>query len=94
MGHGGTLDPMASGVLVAGIGSGTKELSQFLGGWKEYEAACVFGTVTDSYDAAGKILRRAPTEHITKDKVEKALDAFKGDISQVPPMYFSITIVN
>ena len=88
MGHGGTLDPMATGVLIVGIGSGTKKLSQFLGGWKEYETTCVFGTVTDSYDAVGKILRRAPTEHITREKVEGALEQFRGDILQQPPMYF------
>ena len=88
MGHGGTLDPMATGVLIVGIGSGTKKLNQFLGGWKEYEATCVFGTVTDSYDAVGKILRRAPTEHITKEKVEETLQQFRGDILQQPPMSF------
>jgi tRNA pseudouridine55 synthase len=89
MGHGGTLDPMASGVLVAGIGTGTKDLGQFLGGWKEYETACVFGIETDSYDAEGKIVQRTPTEHITREKVEKALDGFKGEISQIPPAYCS-----
>jgi tRNA pseudouridine55 synthase len=76
---------MASGVLIAGVGSGTKELTQLLGGWKEYETTCVFGIETDSYDGEGKIVRRAPTEHITREKVEKALDAFKGEISQMPP---------
>jgi tRNA pseudouridine55 synthase len=86
MGHGGTLDPMATGVLIVGVGSGTKQLNALLGGMKEYEATCVFGTVTDSYDAVGKILRRAPTEHITKEKVEEALEKFRGDILQQPPM--------
>jgi tRNA pseudouridine55 synthase len=93
MGHGGTLDPMATGVLVLGIGSGTKKLNQFLGGWKEYETTCVFGTVTDSYDAVGKILRRTPTDHITKEKVEQALESFKGEILQQPPMYLSPSLL-
>ena len=87
MGHGGTLDPMATGLLIVGIGSGTKKLNQFLGGWKECEAICVFGTITDSYDADGKILQRTPIEHITKAKVEEALEGFRGDILQQPPMY-------
>ena len=78
---------MATGVLVVAVGSGTKQLHQFLGGMKEYETTCVFGTVTDSYDAVGKILRREPVEHITREIVEKALDSFKGDILQQPPMY-------
>lgn len=86
MGHGGTLDPIATGVLVVGVGSGTKQLNQFLGGLKEYEATCVFGTVTDSYDAVGKILRRAPLNHITRESVEKALIDFRGEIKQQPPM--------
>jgi tRNA pseudouridine55 synthase len=90
MGHGGTLDPMATGVLVVGVGSGTKKLNQFLGGWKEYEATCVFGILTDSYDAVGKIVRRTPTEHITKEKVEKALEGFTGEILQQPPMYLPL----
>jgi tRNA pseudouridine55 synthase len=90
MGHGGTLDPMATGVLVVGVGTGTKQLQTLLGGMKEYEATCVFGTVTDTYDAAGKILRRVPTEHITREKVEAALSEFRGDILQLPPMYTSV----
>jgi tRNA pseudouridine55 synthase len=94
MGHGGTLDPMATGVLIVGVGSGTKKLNQFLGGWKEYETTCVFGTVTDSYDAEGKILRRTPTEHITQVAVEKALEDFKGDIEQQPPMYVRFRRLN
>jgi hypothetical protein len=88
MGHGGTLDPLASGVLVVGVGSGTKKLQDFLGGWKEYETTCVFGIVTDSYDAEGKILQRTSTANITREAVETALESFKGEIQQRPPMYF------
>jgi tRNA pseudouridine55 synthase len=89
MGHGGTLDPMATGVLIVGIGSGTKKLNHLLSGTKDYEATCVFGIVTDSYDAEGKILRRCPTRHVTKEIVERALTEFRGDIMQQPPMYLS-----
>ena len=86
MGHGGTLDPLASGVVVVGVGSGTKNLGDFLGGWKEYEATCVFGIVTDTYDAEGKILRRAPTAQVTREAVKQALESFMGEIQQRPPM--------
>lgn len=79
---------MATGVLVVGIGSGTKKLNQFLGGWKEYETVCVFGTVTDSYDAVGKIIRRTSTKHVTREAVDRALEVFRGEIQQKPPMYF------
>jgi tRNA pseudouridine55 synthase len=72
---------------VVGVGSGTKQLGTQLAGTKEYEAICVFGTVTDSYDAVGKIVRRAPVSHITRGSVERALDLFRGDILQTPPMY-------
>jgi tRNA pseudouridine55 synthase len=77
---------MATGVLVVGIGSGTKALQQFLGGWKEYEAVCVFGTVTDSYDAVGKVLRRGGTVQVTREKATETLSQFYGEIEQMPPM--------
>jgi len=77
---------MATGVLVLGIGSGTKLLHKHLQGTKEYETICVFGTITDSYDSEGKILRHEPTEHITRTKVEDALEEFKGELLQTPPM--------
>ncbi|MBE7182381.1 MAG: hypothetical protein INR71_14455, partial [Terriglobus roseus] len=72
LGHGGTLDPMASGVLIVGVGSGTKQLNSFLACTKSYDTVVVFGTATDSYDAWGKVTGRAPTEQITKEKVEEA----------------------
>jgi len=86
MGHGGTLDPMASGVLVIGVGKGTKMLQGMLEGYKVYETVCVFGIDTDTYDVEGKILRRLSTEGITREKVEDALKKFRGEIEQVPPM--------
>ncbi|KAJ5678017.1 uncharacterized protein N7477_003650 [Penicillium maclennaniae] len=61
LGHGGTLDPLATGVLVAGVGKGTKSLQDFLGCTKSYETIVLFGAETDSYDRLGKIVRRAPS---------------------------------
>ncbi|MBE3047199.1 hypothetical protein IMZ48_32685, partial [Candidatus Bathyarchaeota archaeon] len=58
MGHGGTLDPLASGVLILGVGAGTKCLQSFLGCTKTYETVVVFGASTDSYDRVGRILTR------------------------------------
>ncbi len=90
IGHGGTLDPLATGVLIAGVGRGTKSLHDFLLCTKEYEAVVLFGTSTDTYDRNGKVLKRAPYEHITKDAVEKALDQFRGKFKQMPPLYSAL----
>ncbi|KAI5840235.1 pseudouridine synthase [Morchella snyderi] len=90
MGHGGTLDPMATGVLVLGVNGGTKHLQHALDCQKSYECVALFGCSTDTYDAEGKIMRRAPYKHITKEAVEGALKTFCGDIMQKPPIYSAL----
>ncbi|KAL3434910.1 pseudouridine synthase [Aspergillus tetrazonus] len=92
IGHGGTLDPLATGVLVTGIGKGTKFLNDFLGCTKTYETVVIFGAETDSYDRLGKIVRRAPYEHITREAVEKALEQFRGKIMQRPPIFSALKV--
>ena len=92
IGHGGTLDPMATGVLILGIGSGTKCLTRFLECTKSYETVVLFGTATDSYDAVGKVVKRAPFEHVTKEAVEKALATFRGKIMQRPPVFSALKV--
>ncbi|KAJ5246180.1 hypothetical protein N7468_001163 [Penicillium chermesinum] len=92
IGHGGTLDPLATGILIAGIGKGTKVLSEFLGCTKSYETVVLFGAETDSYDCLGKVVRRAPTEHITREKVEEALEQFRGKIMQRPPIFSALRV--
>ncbi|KKA26343.1 hypothetical protein TD95_005293 [Thielaviopsis punctulata] len=90
MGHGGTLDPLATGVLIVGVGNGTKFLQSFLECTKTYETVVLFGASTDTYDRTGRVLVRRPYEHITKDSVIKALDDFRGTIKQVPPLYSAL----
>lgn len=90
LGHGGTLDPLATGVLIVGIGSATKKLNQFLLCTKTYEATVVFGASTDSYDRAGRILTKRPYEHITREKVEAVLPSFRGKQVQIPPLYSAL----
>ncbi|EKG15622.1 Pseudouridine synthase II [Macrophomina phaseolina MS6] len=91
LGHGGTLDPLATGVLIAGVGGGTKALGRFLGECtKTYEATVLFGCATDTYDNTGKIMGRAPYAHVTRPMVEEALDRFKGDVMQKPPVYSAL----
>lgn len=90
IGHGGTLDPLATGILILGIGSATKALPQFLDCMKSYEATVVFGAATDTYDRVGRILSKRPYDHITRDKVEEALGHFRGKQTQVPPLYSAL----
>lgn len=92
MGHGGTLDPMATGVLVVGVGRGTKSLQSFLDCTKTYETVVLFGKSTDTYDVAGKVISTAGTNHITRDMVGDKLQAFRGKIKQVPPIYSALKI--
>lgn len=92
LGHGGTLDPAATGVLIVGVGTGTKRLQSFLECTKSYEAVVCFGVATDSYDGDGKVVKRAAYEHVTKDKVEEALEGFRGPIKQRPPLFSAIRV--
>ncbi|KAI9655188.1 MAG: hypothetical protein M1829_000684 [Trizodia sp. TS-e1964] len=92
IGHGGTLDPLATGVLIAGIGKGTKELQSFLECSKTYEATLLFGAATDTYDIEGKILKRADYSHITREMVEAALAKFRGAYKQTPPIFSAIRV--
>ncbi|KAL5615520.1 uncharacterized protein BROUX77_001357 [Berkeleyomyces rouxiae] len=90
IGHGGTLDPLATGVLILGVGNGTKSLQSFLECTKTYETIVLFGASTDTYDRSGRVLMRRPYEHITKDAVLKAMEDFRGTIKQVPPLYSAL----
>ena len=81
---------MATGVLIMGIGKGTKQLQGFLECTKSYEATVLFGAATDTYDVLGKVLRRAEYKHVTKESVEKVLGRFRGNILQRPPIYSAL----
>ncbi|KAI0166847.1 trub family pseudouridylate synthase-containing protein [Hypoxylon sp. FL1284] len=90
MGHGGTLDPLATGVLILGVGKGTKSLQNFLDCTKTYETVVIFGASTDTYDRVGKILKKASYEHVTRPMVEEALSSFRGKFQQMPPLYSAL----
>ncbi|MBK5654169.1 MAG: hypothetical protein I4N50_21130 [Rhizobium sp.] len=92
MGHGGTLDPMATGVLIVGVGKGTKCLQRFLECTKTYECVVLFGAATDSYDAVGKVVSKAPYEHVTKELVEEKLEQFRGKIMQKPSVFSALKV--
>jgi len=90
VGHAGTLDPMATGVLIVCLGAATRLSDDVMHGEKKYRAILKFGETTDTYDAEGQITQTRDASSLTRDQIEAALPAFRGDILQVPPMYSAI----
>ena len=91
IGHGGTLDPMATGVLPVFVGRATRAVEFFEHAEKNYEATLRLGISTDTEDITGTVLEEKPVT-ATEEEFLQALDAFRGDISQIPPMYSAIKI--
>jgi tRNA pseudouridine55 synthase len=92
VGHAGTLDPAASGVLPVLIGKGTR-IAQYLVEWdKEYRAVLRLGETTDTQDAVGTVLNRQVTDQVTPAAIHKVIDQFRGAIEQVPPMYSAVKV--
>lgn len=90
-GHAGTLDPMATGLLILCCGRATKSISEIQEMSKKYRAEITFGSATASYDAESDITETAGFDHITLSKIEEAMQThFKGEIKQVPPMYSAL----
>ena len=87
VGHAGTLDPLATGVLLICTGRATKQIPQLQLGVKAYEATLRLGATTPSFDLEHDIDATYPTQHITREMVEQALKRFEGDIMQVPPAF-------
>ncbi|KAJ2691587.1 pseudouridine synthase pus4 [Coemansia sp. RSA 1285] len=92
IGHAGTLDVEASGVLVLGVESGCKLLSQYLKGDKAYLATGKLGLTTDSYDAEGMIMSIRDTADVTSSMILDAIPQFVGDIEQIPSSYSAIRV--
>jgi len=91
IGHAGTLDPMATGLLVLGVGRATRLLRYIQEGVKRYVAGVTFGVATDTLDADGAILERAPMEFDRSD-LDAVLPRFIGSISQIPPMVSAVKV--
>ena len=87
MGHAGTLDPLATGVLILCTGKATKQIEQLQLHTKEYTATLQLGATTASYDKEHTVDYTYPTRHITRELIEQTLPQFVGDILQVPPVY-------
>ena len=98
VGHSGTLDPMATGVLPVFLGAATKYIQYFLNGDKGYEAEMVLGVKTDTGDAEGKIqtsniqLQNNSQLSISKQQIEEIFEKYKGEIMQTPPMYSAVKV--
>lgn len=91
VGHGGTLDPMATGVLPVFVGRATRAVEFAEKSDKEYVAGLKLGVVTNTQDTSGEILEERPVQ-ISREQLEASLEKFRGDILQVPPMYSAIKI--
>lgn len=92
VGHGGTLDPLATGLLVIGVGRGCRMLDDYLKGSKAYRARLTFGTETDTQDSTGSVIQSADASHVTLDAIRAALPALTGCIMQRPPAFSAIWI--
>lgn len=87
IGHAGTLDPLATGVLLICIGKATKMVNALQAEEKEYVAELELGATTPSFDMEHPIDKRYPTDHITRDMIEQALESLTGERLQAPPIY-------
>ena len=91
VGHGGTLDPMATGVLPVFVGRATRAVPFFEHADKEYLAELRLGVVTDTQDSTGRILEEHPV-NVTREQLEAVLPRFRGEIEQLPPMYSAVRV--
>ena len=89
-GHGGTLDPDATGVLLICLGDGTKLFEALQVGTKEYEGTLTLGITTDTLDADGQITKITDTSQITPDQIRSVCQQFVGEIEQMPPMFSAV----
>ncbi len=92
LGHAGTLDPLATGVMIICTGKATKRIDELQAGVKEYVATIGLGATTPSFDLETEIDANYPTSHITRELVEQTLEKFKGQIEQVPPAFSACKI--
>lgn len=92
VGHAGTLDPLATGVLVCGVGNGTRLLEYLVGCDKEYSAEITLGATSATYDAEGELTPVVGAAEVDRVRIEQILQQFIGQIEQVPPVYSAIKV--
>lgn len=91
-GHAGTLDPLATGVLILCTGKATKKIESLQLQDKEYTATLQLGATTPSFDREHEVDMTYPTSHITRELIEQVLQQFRGDIQQVPPLFSAVMV--
>jgi tRNA pseudouridine55 synthase len=92
VGHCGTLDPNATGLLIIVLGRGTKLSEKLMSSDKVYEGEAKFGETTDSYDADGQVTASTPVPPLTLDQLNEAASSFTGDLMQIPPMVSAVKV--
>ncbi len=92
VGHAGTLDPLATGVLVICTGRATRSITALQEGMKEYVAEVTLGATTPSFDLETEIDARYPWEHITREAIDRVLDTLRGHVMQVPPVFSAVKV--
>ena len=92
VGHAGTLDPKATGLMILCTGKSTKLIESYQAGEKEYIATLKLGETTPSFDLETEVDQRFETDHITRELVLEVLDKFKGDVEQIPPVFSAVKI--
>ena len=90
VGHGGTLDPIATGVIPVCMGQATRVMEYLLDSSKEYTCQIYMGVSTDTYDAMGETVSEQDASDVTTDRIKEALAAFQGEVDQVPPVYSAL----
>ncbi|MDM7998840.1 MAG: tRNA pseudouridine(55) synthase TruB [Dehalococcoidia bacterium] len=90
VGHAGTLDPDASGVLVVCLGQATRIVEYLADAEKAYRAEIELGVTTDTYDAAGRVSSTCDPSSVTEDEVRRVLESFRGQVRQIPPMHSAV----
>ena len=90
IGHAGTLDPLATGLLIICTGKFTKRIPELQGQLKEYTGTITLGATTPSYDLETEIDKTYPTSHITDELIKKTTEKFIGEIEQIPPIFSAL----
>lgn len=92
VGHAGTLDPLATGLVIVCMGRWTKEIEKYMGQQKEYVAQLTFGATTPSFDLETQVEGNFPYQHLTKDMLQSVIQQFIGEIDQIPPVFSAVRV--
>jgi tRNA pseudouridine55 synthase len=92
VGHAGTLDPLATGLLIICTGKFTKKINEYMAREKEYTGTITLGAITPTYDLESEPIEQKTYEHITKEKIDEVVQSFTGNILQIPPAHSAIKV--